>query len=193
MEVYIGNTKKKNSREKGLNSPERSEYIFMDLNAGNMKKIKRLILFTAVVCLIVIKIEVVLKSGTFLLEMTKPFLIGAAIAFVLNIPMSAIEKRLFARRHNFRYEGMKRPVSILLALIAIVLVFVLGVMIVVPQISKTMGDLGNKIPQFLVNAQMYLEQTFASQPQLLALLEKFDPSKIDWESMLNSVVNFMQS
>ena len=66
-------------------------------------------------------------------------------------------------------------------------------MIVVPQISKTMGDLGNKIPQFLVNAQMYLEQTFASQPQLLALLEKFDPSKIDWESMLNSVVNFMQS
>ncbi|MBR6771437.1 MAG: AI-2E family transporter [Lachnospiraceae bacterium] len=165
----------------------------MDLNAGNMKKIKRLILFTAVVCLIVIKIEVVLKSGTFLLEMTKPFLIGAAIAFVLNIPMSAIEKRLFARRQNFRYEGMKRPVSILLALIAIVLVFVLGVMIVVPQISKTMGDLGNKIPQFLVNAQMYLEQTFASQPQLLALLEKFDPSKIDWESMLNSVVNFMQS
>ena len=127
MEVYIGNTKKKNSREKGLNSPERSEYIFMDLNAGNMKKIKRLILFTAVVCLIVIKIEVVLKSGTFLLEMTKPFLIGAAIAFVLNIPMSAIEKRLFARRQNFRYEGMKRPVSILLALIAIVLVFVLGV------------------------------------------------------------------
>lgn len=46
----------------------------MDLNKGNMKKIRGLILFTAVVCLAVVKLDVLLEGIFFLLSIVRPFI-----------------------------------------------------------------------------------------------------------------------
>ncbi len=165
----------------------------MDLSRGNMKKIRGLILFTAAVCLAVLKIEVLLKSILFLLGIVRPFLYGAAIAFVLNIPMKAIEKGLFSKTKNPKADKIKRPVSIFLSFAAVILVIVTVTVTVVPQVTKTMMELGNKIPLFLVEAQVWLEQLFASQPQLLAMLEELDPAKMNWNSIVNTVVSFLRN
>lgn len=165
----------------------------MDLNGKNVKKIRGLIIFTAAVCLAVLRIDVVLTGISFVLNILKPFLCGAAIAFVLNIPMSAIERALFKRVKNPRIEKFRRPVSILLAFAAVILVIVLVVVTVVPQVTKTLIELGNKIPVFLTNTQLYLEQLFASQPQLLSVLEEFQPSKVNWGSLMNGIIDFMKN
>lgn len=165
----------------------------MDLNSGNMKKIRSLILFTAVVCLAAVKMDIVLEGIFFLLGILRPFIYGAAIAFVLNIPMKAIEKGLFSKAKNPKVDKIKRPVSIFLAFAAVVLVIVFVTVTVVPQVTKTMIELGNKIPQFLVDAQIWLEELFASQPQLIALLEEFDPAQMNWDSIVNTVIDFLKN
>ena len=86
----------------------------MDLTRGNMKKSRGLILFTALVCLAVLKIDNVLAGIFFLLGIIKPFLYGAAIAFVLNIPMKAVEEGLLSKVKNPKFAKAKRPVSIFL-------------------------------------------------------------------------------
>ena len=165
----------------------------MDLNRGNMKKIRGLILFTALVCLAVLKIDIVLAGIFFLLGIIKPFLYGAAIAFVLNIPMKAVEEGLLSKVKNPKFAKAKRPVSIFLSFASVVLVIVLVTVTVVPQVTKTMMELGNKIPAFLVDAQIWLEELFASQPQLLAVLEEFDPAKMNWDSIVNTVADFLKN
>ena len=165
----------------------------MDLNRGNMKKIRGLILFTAVVCLAAVKMDILLEGIFFLLGILRPFIYGAAIAFVLNIPMKAIEKGLFSKAKNPKVDKIKRPVSIFLAFAAVVLVIVFVTVTVVPQVTKTMIELGNKIPQFLVDAQIWLEELFASQPQLIALLEEFDPAQMNWDSIVNTVIDFLKN
>lgn len=165
----------------------------MNLNKGNMKKIRGLIIFTAVVYLAVLKIDIVLTGIFFLLGIVKPFVYGAAIAFVLNIPMKVIEERLLSKVKNPSLNKMKRPASIFLAFAAVVLVIVLVTVTVVPQVTKTMIELGNEIPQFLVNTQIRLEQLFAFRPQLLAMLEEFDPAKVNWNSIANTVADFLRN
>lgn len=165
----------------------------MDLNKGNMKKIRGLILFTAVVCLAVVKLDVLLEGFFFLLSIVRPFIYGAAIAFVLNIPMKAIEKSLFSKAKNPKVEKVKRPASIFLAFAAVVLVIVFVTVTVVPQVTKTMIELGNKIPKFLADVQIWLEELFASQPQLIALLEEFDPAETNWDSIVDTVIDFLQN
>lgn len=165
----------------------------MDLNKGNMKKIRGLILFTAVVCLAVVKIDVLLEGIFFLLSIVRPFIYGAAIAFVLNIPMKAIEKGLFSKTKSPKADKIKRPLSIFLSFAAVVLVLVFVTVTVVPQVTKTMIELGNKIPQFLAETQIWLEELFASQPRLLAQLEEFDPTEINWDSMVNTVIDFLKN
>lgn len=165
----------------------------MDLNGKNVKKIRGLIIFTAIICLMVLNFNVVLEGVAFVIGIMKPFLYGAAIAFVLNIPMKAIEKGLFGKTKNARVEKIKRPASIFLALAAVITVLVLVVSIVLPQITKTTMELGNKIPAFLAETQIYLEELFASQPQLLAMIEQFEPSRINWGSLMNGVIDFMKN
>lgn len=165
----------------------------MDLNKNNLKKIRGLIIFTAVVCLAVIKIDLVLNGLFFVVGILKPFIYGAVAAFVLNIPMSAIEKRLFGNGKHSKMQKAKRPASIFLAFIAVILVMVVVAVTVVPQLGKTMIELGNKIPLFLNSLQVSLEQLMEERPELVVMLEELDFDSINWNSVLSGIVDFMKN
>lgn len=165
----------------------------MDLNRNNLKRIRGLILFTAVVCLAVIKIDRVLNGFFFVIGILKPFIYGAVAAFVLNIPMSAIEKRLFGNRRNSKIQKVKRPASIFLAFISVILIMVVVTVTVVPQLTKTMMELGNKIPLFLSSLEVTLEQLLEERPELVVMLEELDFDSINWNSVLNGIVDFMKN
>lgn len=78
----------------------------MDFNQDNMKKIKELILFTAIVILALIKFDFLWTTVTFIIKVLKPFFIGGMIAFVINIPMRFIEtKMLRQKRLENRGQG----------------------------------------------------------------------------------------
>lgn len=54
----------------------------MDLNRNNLKRIRGLILFTAVVCLAVIKIDRVLNGFFFVIGILKPFIYGLSLIHI---------------------------------------------------------------------------------------------------------------
>ena len=56
----------------------------------------------AVMVLIIINGSTVLKGIVICMGIIAPFLAGGAIAFILNIPMSALEKRLLYRMDGTR-------------------------------------------------------------------------------------------
>ena len=62
--------------------------------------------------------KLVLGAVGWCIDMLKPFILGAVIAFILNVPMSGIEKRFYREPKNEKYKKiarkLKRPVSILL-------------------------------------------------------------------------------
>ncbi|NLL76367.1 MAG: AI-2E family transporter [Clostridiales bacterium] len=165
----------------------------MDLNRKNVKSIRGLIIFTAFICLAVWRIDVVLQGIFFVIGIIKPFLYGGAIAFVMNIPMKAIEKKLFGKSKSARAEKMKRPISIMLSFTLVVLALALVGVIVVPQVTKTLIELGNKIPQFFIEVQKKLEDLFASQPQLLSILAELEPEQLHWDSIMNGIVDFLKN
>ena len=164
----------------------------MDLNRNNIRKIRGLIVFTALVLLAVIYIRDLAAVLSFALGIVSPFLIGAAMAFVLNIPLCAIEKHLFGKAGK-RLVRVKRPVSIVLTLISVVFLFTLLIVTVVPQLGKTFVTLGNQIPVFFNRTMRELENLFASNPRLLQGIEEWDLAQMDWNQLLNGVMEFLKS
>ena len=67
----------------------------MNLNRKNIRKIRGLILFTAVVILAIMKFDLLCEAVMFCMGILKPFLLGGMIAFVINIPMSFFERKVF--------------------------------------------------------------------------------------------------
>ena len=67
----------------------------MELDRSTMKKLLLLIAFAAALLMAALRLERVTEGLRFILDVLTPFLAGAAIAFVLNVPMRALERRLF--------------------------------------------------------------------------------------------------
>ena len=84
-----------------------------------------------------------------LLGVVSPFLMGGAIAFVLNVPMKNIEKRLLS---VFKEKKMLlRAVSILASFLLALGIVVFVVMMVIPALIDTLVQLNAGIPRFLDN------------------------------------------
>ena len=100
----------------------------VDFSKLSMKKIRELIVFTALIVVALWKFDVVLGVIRAIWGIVFPFALGGAIAFVINVPMSFLEKKLFgkAKEKGNKVAGkLARPVSLLLTIVLVVGVIVL--------------------------------------------------------------------
>lgn len=161
----------------------------MNLNRKNLKKIRGLILFTAVVILALMKFDLLCSAAAFLIGIIKPFILGGMIAFVINIPMRFFETKLFQR---FFSKG-KRGFSLVLAFLSVILVINLVAVTVIPQLVATIRVLTNKIPVFWNNIIRQLEVIFAENPALMESLNQMEALEIDWKNMFSTIWGFLQN
>ena len=122
------------------------------------------------------KLTAVLGVLMRLLGILGPFLVGGAIAFVLNVPMTAIERHLPARKKA------RRPLSLLLTLAAMIGVLTLAFCVIGPGIGEAVGSIGHQIPAAVQRLQTQLEKLEALLPQLETLADNFQLD-IDWNAL----------
>ncbi|MGN0306642.1 MAG: AI-2E family transporter, partial [Lachnospiraceae bacterium] len=156
------------------------------------KEIMLLILFTAGVCLGVIHFSTLLTLLQSLIGMVKPFLAGCAIAFVVNLPLNFLEKKVLNRLPQ-RLKRLERPLGICLSFLIILAIVNLVVLAVIPQLGRTIAQLGQKIPVFLENTLNRAEVLAADYPELVAWLETLEYRNLNWDSILQTAVNFLKS
>ena len=85
-----------------------------------MKKLIKLIIITVLVVFCVFRFDKIYACGTWIIGLLMPFVIGFAIAFILNVPMKGFENLLF-RNEKSRWYRFRRPVCMVLSLICVVL------------------------------------------------------------------------
>lgn len=93
----------------------------MDLSRCSMKKIRELIVFTAFLVVALWKFDVVIEVLKSIWKIVFPFALGGAIAFVINVPMSFLEKKMLGKIKENNKIGKKaaRPISLLLTIILV--------------------------------------------------------------------------
>ena len=130
----------------------------MDFSKLSMKKIRELIMFTALLAAALWKFDVVIDVLKTIWGILFPFALGGAIAFVINVPMSFLEKMLFGKSKAGKKKSKKlaRPVSLLLTMILAVGVMVLVMFGVIPQLTRTMGTLMMSIADFIPQMQSWI-------------------------------------
>lgn len=170
----------------------------MNLNRKERKNIRGLILFAAFIILLLMKFDLLCQAVIFVFGIIKPFLLGGVIAFIINLPMSFFERKLFAtdKMKGKKKEvclKLKRPLSPVMAIAAFVLVIAFVIVMVVPQLVNTVKILAGEIPVFAENILERLEILLSSNPTLLEQINSIQIPEINWEEILQTVWNFLQS
>lgn len=160
----------------------------MELNRDTINKIRGLILFTVITVIVGINYIKVLGLLAAAVNMAAPFILGAAIAFVLNVPMRRIESSL---SHVLKKGSrLLRPVSMALSILLVAGVLFLVMFVVAPQLVRTLLGLQSSIPVFFGEVRQWLEQLFAENSQILINMEQI---QIDWQQLFNDSLKFLKN
>ncbi len=126
------------------------------------------------------------------LGILRPFLLGIAIAFVLNVLMSALERRLFdpwAAKRGKKAKAAKRPLALFSTLLITFGLLYALFAFVLPQFIDGLSSLATAFPGYVENFQTIMAR----------LLDYFNLDALFWEKLtavgqelLNSAVNVMK-
>ena len=157
----------------------------MDLSKMSIKKIRELIVFTALLVVALWKFDVVLGVLKTIWDIIFPFVLGGAIAFLTNVPMSFLEKKIFenVKKKNKIVRKLKRPISLILTIVLVVGVIALVMFGVIPQLTRTMGTLVTSINDFIPQMQSWIGEFFHNNQEIMNLVDQieFDPDQaIKW-------------
>lgn len=180
---------KEKSRDKTINIEESVVHV----NKFSIKKIIMIALGLIIFYLAIKNIAVVISYiGTFISFFT-PFILGAALAFIINVPMTKIEGFLFKKvpenpktRLQRCAKTLKRPVSMLIALVLVFGVIVIAGIIIVPQVASGLESLAEALPGAMDRLQDWISTNANKIDIVENLMNKID---IDLDSVGRELAN----
>lgn len=166
----------------------------MELNKNNMKKILWMITFTLVLLAALLNLKSLRGYLEIIWGILFPFALGGAIAFILNIPMAAIETGVFRlgkhKTANKIKEKMARPASMVLSVLLVFAIVAVVVGVVVPQLGSTFDSIGTAMTAFLPRAQGWLETLFQDNEEIVAYISSIE---FDWQGWIEGIKDFALS
>lgn len=157
----------------------------MELDRETIKRLRGLIVFAVAVIVAGVNYRQLFGVAASLIHMIRPFILGAAIAFILNVPMRAIERHLTSVKGSAR-----RIVSLLAAVFLVVGILFLVIFVVAPQLFRTFLTIQSGIPVFLEEVQREAEHLFARNPWIL---DSINQMEVNWKEIVQNTVEFLKS
>lgn len=170
----------------------------MEFNRKNMKSLMLLIAFGIVLFLGLQNIAILFGAVRTVLHLLLPFIIGGVIAFILNVPMRAIERTLFpdtGKPGPRRYKKFSRPVSLVLTLAAVVGVLTLLIFTVWPQLTNSVGMLRASMPEFANRLTEWGNDLVARYPEIEDYVYQAIKSleSVNWAEQLQNLLSFLRN
>ena len=191
----------------------------MELDKQTIKKIIGLISFAILLSWGLKNTEFIKRLIALALGLLQPFLIGGVIAFVVNVPMRALENACFIKPYQKRLAAQaaakpagkgstvpakppiwyraKRPLSLILSLLLVIGIIGVGTLIVVPETVSSFSSIVNNLRNFPLMLNQWAQELMDWMPQAAVWLEELnlnlDLTSIDWREIITQVVNFLQN
>ena len=165
----------------------------MNISDEAVKKIRGLIIFAAIIIACFWKYDVVISVLAFIFHVIFPFVLGGAIAFVLNVPMNFIQRHLFPEDKIEKRKVIKklaRPLSMLIVLFCVIGIIVLVMFVLIPQLGNTFSNLGNSIQAFIPKIQKWADTLFHDNKEIMNWVNHLE---FDWNKIMNAGINFLKN
>ena len=117
-----------------------------------------------------------------------PFVLGAGIAFVINVPMRAIERLL----KGIKKFAFRRLLALLLTIVAVLIVLAGVFWLLIPQIEQTFQSLLPKLYDFALRLEVWITNFLNDNPELLELVsENTSLETLDWSTLLQNLIQML--
>lgn len=157
--------------------------------ANNLLKV---ILISMVVFFAFWYIDSISYGIAFFFSVLQPLIVGLAMAYVLNLPMSYYEKKVFYKlKEKEKTKSMAAAFSLILAWITIVLGIVILLNVLTPRVVNAFASLSDKWPEFIDELTKIVNSNEVLSKYGSDALKKIDKLQID--KIYESVKKFLMA
>jgi len=143
-----------------------------DANSKIKKSTVKTIILVGVVLLAVLNIKTILSVCRYIYGVIYPLLLGAGIAYILNILVIGYEKIYFPGSRKKMILKSRRGVCVLLSILTIIIVLVFFLYIIIPQFVQSIRILSAGFPALYNKVIEWAEQNAVNVPVLQQKLEE---------------------
>lgn len=123
-----------------------------------------------------------------LIGAASPLIIGAVIAYVINILMSFYEKHYFTKSESSKVKKSRRPLCMIFAFLTLILIIALVAGLVVPEFVSCVQLLVEKLPDAIDTLIAKLDETEIISAEMIASLKE-----VDWEARIQQLIGILTS
>lgn len=179
-----------------------------EMNKKTIRQLLMLVTFAILLYSGLEHMEIVLNFLKYIFTLFFPFLLGLAIAFILNVPVTLIENKIFYRKNQKMTEKQKKRIrflSISLSIIIVLVILIFVMFLIVPEFIKTIQLLIEKLPTLLTEFQNWLTNITTNFPDINQFVTSIKIDQVAFQTtlktwletsvsgILNSSINFIIS
>lgn len=151
------------------------------------RMVMKYVSLAAVFILVIFNYQHIFAGLRELWDVISPVVYGFVFAYILNLIMVMYEGFWFPETDDELLIRARRPVSILLALITVIIVIVLVLWLIIPQLISLVQTLLENLPLMVEYIQRWIEDLEEIYPQIDTLINNLN---INWESIARDAASF---
>ncbi len=164
----------------------------------DQKKLDRIVLrYLLMAAAVVLAVRYFAEIAAFIgtvWDVLGPLVIGAIMAYVLNLVMKVVEKCYFPNSKKPLVVRTRRPMSIVIAIFLIGAAAVFIVQMVVPELVSAFQVVFSALPAFLENVEAFILEVTENNPSLQQWIVKYISDikwdEIDWVKTAQTLLGF---
>lgn len=157
----------------------------MNLTKKNVKEIMKLIIFAGIILWIVFNYKLFIDFIQFLFRLLLPIIVGVCIAFILNVPMKMIERKLF-KIDKRKHKKLIRGISLTLSIILIFGIIALIMFLVIPEFISAISAISKNLPKNVEWLNEIADKLANLYPDIKGYFKSFDFNTIINNSFLSA-------
>lgn len=140
-----------------------------DFLGEKFKEYWGLVTYTIIFAYVIFNFKNIISGGKNIIGIISPFIIGIAIAFILNLVMKIFEERVFIFLDTKKYEkykSFKRPLSVILTFITVFAAIIGLVIFIIPQLIDSVSTLTDTVPAYIKSFEALINK-YVSHTEIL--------------------------
>lgn len=151
------------------------------------RMIMKYVIIAAVFILLIFNYRHIFAGISTLWDIISPVVYGFVFAYIINLIMVMYEGYWFPNTESEWLNRLRRPISIILALITVAIVVILVLWLIIPQLITLVQTLLENLPLFISYMQRLIDDLEKIYPQIDTVLNNLN---INWENIARDAASF---
>lgn len=140
------------------------------------KDILLIITYVALIIFALVNFSKIVDVLLYTINIFSPFIIGTILAFILNVLVNFVEKKVFGRiKGKSKLKKIKRPISIIISVVLVALIIVFVMNLLIPQLKNSVALFTDTLPEY--------------KQDIVKIMNRFDME----ESTINTVSDYLDN